>query len=574
MADTGHTYNYTGVRRYEDDNKVGLFLLNERLESEKPHREDAPRSVMNVKEGKPGIDISLPSGVEFRAEDKKIIVSTFGMSREQLKDLHQFFYHFGMEGVSLPDLEDENFKQLDKEVKEETDALISSQQVNCDFIFEDDEDALAEANRAVARVVQQRKEAEAREIARAKTKTISKDGPSQEAILKYMNDNVKNTQKYKSQNYRINSLGAGWEMVFYKDRDQKNDGAKKDKEGHINPNYEFAISGEISRDPKTNKPSLGITFMTPKFGKLDDWMADEVMTLLAENNASHFNFNAGSQHKKVLFAAAAKKLIVVSGVKLKANEVEEMIKIAKQKNDDPKAKRVYYLNLAAQLKANIKKEGITDAGHPFWAIIKQLEDDARTEVETEKAKLKYKNFNQFYENNIMGKVFPDNAIDIEPESDAVREIASGHAYARMLKEYQKETPEMGPNRQPKPLYSQLSDDEKMKIYMKFYDEEVYRMNDIFSKRLDGLDVVNNIDDAEKSEKFIAGQYKTVETKITSLSKNLKSDLGVDVDIPSLNKVDYIKGVNQTRSASGEESYRQHMRERFERQRALTGGNSL
>ena len=152
-------------------------------------------------------------------------------------------------------------------------------------------------------------------------------------------------QKEKSKNYKISSCGNGWEMTWYKDADQKKEGPTADKKGKVNPNFEFALRGEIVS--KNGKPHLQLTMMTPKYGDMADWMMEEAIDAAKSCKCTHIRFNASYQHKSKFFTACGKKLMIPTGVKLKEKDVNTMLKAAKENNDDPEKSCLLYTSDAA-----------------------------------------------------------------------------------------------------------------------------------------------------------------------------------------------------------------------------------
>lgn len=530
---------------FRSDDKSGIFLLKESIDDANEALEDNTQRVAyrpSVKEGKPGLDIHLPSGVDFRVDNKHITVSDFGLTSAQIKDLRQFFYMHGIESFSLPNAEDcefeEKLQQAENELGNAPLQIASGERQDLppEPSANDNEPSPTEGMSEEEIVAYKRGLTEAAKVATSlqkSDKSLNYDGkkklvyPSQEGILQAFHNHVNNTQKDMSDNYKINSISNGYELVFYTDSEQKNDGAEADKKGHIKPNYQFALRGEIFHD-KSGDPKLSITFMTPKYGKMDDWMFDEVMNLADDNKLTHLKFSAGLQHKAAFFGACAKKMIIPTGVKLKKKDVEDMINIAKKNNDKTEDRKNYYLRLAAQLEENMQKENTyADEGHPFHEIIKNLRDDARNEGTIAASKLKYKKFNQFYENNIMGKALPDSKDDKKPQYDAVKVLAGGKAYVDFLTQYRdNETFEKLPDEAKKAFY-----EERYNVYVYQYEQDVMK-------------AVEGIEDSPKGRKLRRETiekelYQPVKDEISDLVTNLEYDLGVKVDRPTLISRDYM-----------------------------------
>lgn len=535
------------IKRDKNDEKGGIFLLKERIDDTNAYQKEESKKVKYkayVSENrKPALDIQLPCGVSFSVEDGRISVSDFGLTSAQIKELRQFFYMNGIENFSLPNEEDREFAEKLQQAEEE---LAANPQSVAHGNREDAPQSSSNDNEPASTEGMSKEEILAFKKAMAenakeagKSKFIKKNitdkapkktvYPSVEGIYEAFQAHVANTHKEMSENYRINSCGNGYELVFYADADQKRAGAEEDKKGNKKPNYQFALRGEIFKD-ENGRNKLNITFMTPKYGKMEDWMFDEVMNLADTNNITHLKYNATLQYKTGFFNACAKKLMIPTGVKLKKKDVEAMIKIAKENNDKTGARKDYYLRLAAQLEKNMMNEGTyADEGHPFHKTIKDLRDWAKNEQIMAASELKYKKFNQFYENNIMGRVLPDNKDDTKPKSDAVRELAAGRAYIDILTKFRDDEDKK---------FENLSDEEKKAFYEKCYNEHIYEVDAQLKEELKGTNP-NNPKDRKLRKELTDKKYSEVIDEINSLTTNLKYDLGVDVDYPRLSKRDYM-----------------------------------
>lgn len=545
MAGLKREILFDEIKRDVNDDKSGIFLLKERIDEANACGQQEDKKIKYKAyvspNRKPALDIMLPCGVSFTVEDNRISVSDFGLTSAQIKELRQFFYMNGIENFSLPNEEDREFaeklQQAEDELAAEPQRFAVGDRRDIPPVPSNDNESDSIARMSEEEILSYKKAMVDNAKSLSKNEFIKKDVsekapkkkvyPSVEAIYEAFQSHVGNTKKEMSENYRINSYGNGYELIFFTDADQKRLGAEKDKKGNVKSNYQFALRGEIFKD-ENGQNKLNITFMTPKYGKMDDWMFDEVMNLADSNKITHMKYNGGLQHKTAFFNACAKKLIVPTGIKLKKKDVEEMISIAKKNNDKTSARKDFYLRLAAQLEENMQNEGsYADGGHPFHEIIKNLRDDAKNEGVIAESKLKYKKFNQFYENNIMGRVLPDNSKETKPKSDAVRELAAGRAYIDFLTEYRDNNE-----------FQYHSDEQKKAFYEKCYNEHVYNYDGELKEELKGTNPTNPKDRKLRKE-LTDKKYTEVIDEINSLTTNLKYDLGVDVDYPRLSKRDYM-----------------------------------
>lgn len=562
MANNEHMLFYKEIEEDEGDKmkkRHGLEMLRHYVREQSKYLDEdiRPISMQAEKKGtRNGLNFQLPGNIDFRVEDGRIIFSEFGMTKEELQTVYKFLGKMGFTGLSVSANEDEPFKELVKEAYKDM--------ANADGYYESSPwigDALeletpthsANSNSVEAsegdmsdedRILYARKMAEkAKETVHSKPlpSAPKKVHPSVDDIDSYIETFVEKTHKYKSRNYRKRSRANGWEVIIYKDEDQKKDGPSVDKKGHYNPNFEFGLRGEIVKN--SGKPQLKITFLTPKYGDMADWMFDEVMNMADTCKVTHLKFDAGLQHKSKFFVACGKKMIIPTGIKLKVKDLDEIYKAAKKNNDDPEKKASFYLFLAEQLEDNMRDEHITNEAHPFVEWSKRLRDDAKNEAEASKAAVKYKKFNQFFEGNIMGKIYPDN--DDKPISainnkgiqpDAVNQLAMGRAYVEFLVMYRDDD-----------NFANSSDEVKKQKYLDLYNKNVYK----FDKELDrmiGSDEDENETLATRKDKkdLIDREYKNVNSEIKSLSTSLKNDLGVDIETPDLINRSYrrYKGVDR------------------------------
>ena len=554
MAYSGNKFLFDDIIADENDDLSGMELLGERLqemsESDNPDRQ---LNYQKTKEdGKDGYNIQLPGGADFRIENGKITFSKFGMSKDELKEVYSYLNALSISGLSFDPAEPEDFKQTAKEAREElkdenhafaSGSFFGASMADDNQIEQEIATAAANSNvpqQETGEMTDEERLAAARHAAEVlKDRVVAKrpqikeekPHPNSDDILKYMNTHVKNMQKDKSNNYRIRSYGNGWEMTWYKDADQKKEGPTADKKGKVNPNFEFALRGEIVQ--QDGKPNLHLTLMTPKYGDMADWMMEEVLDAAKTCKCTHVRFNASYQHKSKFFVACGKKLMIPTGVNLKEKDINNMLKAAKENNDDPKKRANFYLLLAEQIEEQMRTQQIEDEAHPFVRIVKELKDSAKNEAASNRAQVKYKKFNQFFENNIMDKFFNDENDKQEAEPDAVKEIAGANAYARFLKEYKKSD-----------RLDNLPDEDKLKIFKEYYNEEIYLVDKSLEASLGKLYEKENPspEDVERREKLLANQYKQARNKVNNIAKNIKQDVGVDVDTISLQESEYLPWV--------------------------------
>lgn len=555
MAYSGNKFLFDDIIADENDDLSGMELLGERLQemSESDNPDWQLKYQKTKEDGKDGYNIQLPGGADFHIENGKITFSKFGMSKDELKEVYSYLNALSISGLSFDPAEPEDFKQTAREAREElkdenhafaSGSFFGASMADDNRIEQEITNAAANSNvpqQPTGEMTDEERLAAARHAAEAlKDRVIAKrprikeekPHPNRDDILKYMNTHVKNMQKDKSNNYRIRSYGNGWEMTWYKDSDQKKEGPTADKKGRVNPNFEFALRGEIVNN-KDGQPNLHLTMMTPKYGDMADWMMEEVLEAAKTCKCTHVRFNASYQHKSKFFTACGKKMMIPTGVNLKEKDINNMLKAAKENNDDPKKRADFYLLLADQVEEQMRKQQITDEAHPFVRIVKDLRDSAKNEAASNRAQVKYKKFNQFFENNIMDKFFNDENDKQEAEPDAVKEIAGANAYVRFLKEYKKSD-----------RLDNLPDEDKLKLFKQYYNEEIYLVDKSLSASLGELYKDENPapDVIERREKLLANQYKQARNKVNNLAKNIKQDAGVDVDTISLQESEYLPWV--------------------------------
>lgn len=562
-----HILEFEKIAYDENDELRGLPLVYGNIIANMPENEaERPKIKHERKDDKDGINVKLPSGIDFRIEQGRIIVNEFGMDKQQLKDLLKFCYFYNIENISVPNFEDDEFKRIytiaDDEVKAEGIGASFSREdenqsandnenpmpANIPAHMPLDEEGLTQEEllderRKLASNIKDQKRIEKEQKAQKKA---GKDGPSLEKIRNYMDGFVKANKKDLTGAYKIRSTSTGWEMIVYKDIDQKRDGPQEDKKGHINPNYEFGLRADLV--PSPDGMGLHVTLLTPKLGNAEVFMWEEVVSCGKENGFTHCRFEGGLQYKAKFIEACGKKLMVPTGLKLKRKEWQLIIDKAKENNDDPEKLKAFYNYLSIEMKKAVKKEHITDPAHPLFKMIKDMEDRARgTEATVAREELRFKKFNQFYENNIMGKVIPASPANedphtglptVEEESDAVRELAGGMAFVALLKKFSKD-----------PLFENLSDKEKLDFYKEEYNKQVYLIDKKLGTLMQGLDE-NNPADLKQRDDVLNRYYKKTRAIITQTVGNLKSDLGVDIDNYAMVDLEYIPGRNAQRAEIG------------------------
>lgn len=568
MAYSGNKFLFDNINAHENDDLSGMDLLGERLQemSESDNPDWQLKYQKTQENGKDGYNIQLPGGADFRIESGKITFSKFGMSKDELKEVYRYLNTLSISGLSFDPAEPEDFKQTAiearNELRDENGAYESGifrgismpsengageseripeaannnapqQPVNAEM---SDEERIA-AVRNIARTL------EDKVSAKFPKKKPEKQHPNADDILAYMNNHVELMQKDKSKNYKIKSCGNGWEMTWYKDEDQKKEGPTADKKGKVNPNFDFALRGEIVQ--KDGKPYLNLTLMTPKYGDVADWMMEEALDAAKTCKCTHIRFNASFQHKSKFLAACGKKMIIPTGVKLKEKDINIMLKGAKENIDDPEKKAIFYKMLAEQIEEQMISDGITNEAHPFVKIVKDLKDSANSESESIKAQVKYKKFNQFFENNIMGKIYPDESDTPVPsvnmsgiETDAVKQLATGRAYVEFLAMYRDDN-----------TFANASDEAKKAKYLELYNKNIYKYDKKLEETLDGLDDRKPGDRKQKKD-LIKDEYDIINSDMRALTTSLKHDYGVDVESPDLIRRSYEKDQNKKRMAKG------------------------
>ena len=131
-----HVLEFSKVAHDENNTLRDLPLIYNNIASDLLQDQDkSPRISHDKKDGRDGINVSLPSGVDFRIEQGRIVVNDFGMDKKKLKELLSFCYFYNIENISVPPFEDDEFKELfadaDKEVAAEGKSRIDERDLGC-----------------------------------------------------------------------------------------------------------------------------------------------------------------------------------------------------------------------------------------------------------------------------------------------------------------------------------------------------------------------------------------------------------------------------------------------------------
>lgn len=491
--------------------------------------------------GKDGYNIHLPYGVDFRIEHGNITFSKFGLSKDELKHVYAYLNQLGISGLSFdPNERDAAFEQAAKEAKQElknedgfyemssveaqenTSNLPQAANSNIpqvDTTGMSDEEAI-KARRNMAKEIRKNIYATPKE-----DKKTEEEHPCLADIERYMSGHIRATQKDKSNNYRKIATGNGYKLMWYKDADQKREGPKADKTGKVSPNFDAGLRADIIR--VDGKPYLSVSVLTPKYGDAPDWVFDEAMNLAAECKSTHVRFKATAAFKGKFLNACAKKMLVPTGVKLKEKEFNAMMKIVKENNDDPSKRAEFYTRFLEQLENDLIRSGDNkNPDHPYNRMIKSL----RVQIAVESSEDKFKRFNNFYEKNVQGKIYPDNsdvAVDLYEMKDtkqgvnAAKEMASGLAYVDLLAQYIKN-----------PSMKDMSDEEMQKRYLDAYNKNLYLTHKNLSKKLAGVTASKDV------KEILNREYQQVQKKINSIRAAVSYDGFDKLTLPQMDKYTY------------------------------------
>ena len=523
-----------------------MELLGERLQeySEGWNPEYKLTYEKTQEDGKDGYNIHLPYGVDFRIEHGNITFSKFGLSKDELKSVYAYLAQLGISGLSFdPQERDAAFEQAAKEAQQEL--------RNADGIYETsftsgyeqqpqtpqpannnqietslynttgmtEEEAL-DARRNMAKLL--KKNIHAAPI--KEEKKVEEVHPSIEDISRYMDTHIRVMQRDKSNTSRKVALGNGYKLMWYKDSDQKNEGPQADKKGKVTPNFDAGLKAEIVS--KDGKPYLNLNILTPKYGDAPDWVLDEAMALAAECKVTHLRFSASAAFKGKFIAACGKKMIVPVGIKLKEKEFNVIMKAVKENNDDPKKRAEYYQRLVEQMETDLINMKDRNPNHPYVKMIKTLQ----IQIAVESSEEKFKRFNNFYEKNVLGKMYTDKSdvpvdlFEIKDKKDspnAAKDLASGMAYVDLLSEYLKN-----------PAMKDMSDEELQKKYLDFYNKNLYLTHKNLKEKLDGVTASKEV------KEVLNREYQMVQKNISSIKSKVAWEGFDKLTLPSMDKYTY------------------------------------
>ena len=92
-----HVLEFSKVAHDENNTLRDLPLIYNNIASDLLQDQDKPPRISHdKKDGRDGINVSLPSGVDFRIEQGRIVVNDFGMDKKKLKELLSFCYFYNI----------------------------------------------------------------------------------------------------------------------------------------------------------------------------------------------------------------------------------------------------------------------------------------------------------------------------------------------------------------------------------------------------------------------------------------------------------------------------------------------
>lgn len=501
--------------------------------------------------GKDGYNIHLPYGVDFRIEHGNITFSKFGLSKDELKNVYAYLSQLGIAGLGFDSNErDAAFEQAAKEAERELrneegfyeNGLFDANQQTAslpqpansnvppvaplDTTGLSDEEVL-KARRDMAKQVRKSIHSNPKE-----EKKVEEIHPSKADIETYISNHVKATQKDKSDNYRKVDVGNGYKLMWYKDSDQKKEGPKADKSGKVAPNFDAGLKATI--DYKDGKPHLTVSVLTPKYGDAPDWVMDEAIGLAQTCKSTHVRFTAAAAFKGKFLNSCAKKMIVPTGTKLKEKEFNAMMKLVKENNDDPAKRAEYYERLAEQMEEDLIEMWQKDKNpnNPYLRMIKTL----KTQIAVERSEEKFKNFNRFYETNIMAKVYTDtsdepfNTFKVQKKEDktnAAKELATGKAYVELLTQYMED-----------PTMETMSHQEMQKKYIELYNKNLYQTHKELRSEL------RDVQAKKDMKEIISSKYDEVQSMIQAIQAQVDTEGFDKLEVPRLRKFPYYDAYRQ------------------------------
>lgn len=532
-----------------------MQLLEERLqENADGYNPDYKLTYEKTQEnGKNGYNIHLPYGIDFRIEHGNITFSKFGLSKDELKTIYGYLNQLGISGLHFdPNERDQAFAQNVKEAMEELrneDGLYEHSyadgdsheptlpqpantnipQEHIDTTGMTDEEAL-KARRDMLKQIKKNIHPVIK-----KEENVEEVHPSIQDIENYITAHVKATQKDKSDTYKKIAIGNGYKLMWYKDSDQKREGPKADKSGKVAPNFDAGLRATI--DTVNGKPHLNISILTPKFGDAADWVFDEAMGLATTCKVTHLRFKATAAFKGKFLNACGKKMIVPTGIKLKEKEFNAMMKLVKENNDDPMKRAEYYERFAEQLEEDLIKDWQKDKNpnHPYLRMIKNL----KIQIAVEKSEEKFKNFNRFYETNIMAKVYTDNSDEPyntfkvqkkEDKSNVAKELATGKAYVELLTQYMED-----------PSMELMSHKDLQKKYIELYNKNLYLTHKELRSEL------RDIRAKKDMKEIISSKYDEVQSMIQAIQAQVDTEGFDKLEVPRLRKIPYYDAYSQERN---------------------------
>lgn len=495
--------------------------------------------------GKEGYNIHLPYGVDFRIEHGNITFSKFGLSKDELKNVYAYLSQLGISGLSFdPNERDAAFEQAAKEAEKELKNEDGGYETRFAQAHEQPHPYPTAANANEAPVTMPDttglSDEEALKARRDMAKQIRKNiyttnkednkkeeiHPSKEDIEKYIAGHVKATQKDKSNNYRKVNIGNGYKLMWYKDADQKREGPKVDKSGKVTPNFDAGLKATI--DTIDGKPHLNVSILTPKYGDAPDWAMDESVAVAAACKCTHMRFNAAAAFRGKFLNSCIKKMIVPTGVKLKEKDFNALIKLVKENNDDPAKRAEFYERWAEQLEDDLIEMWQNDksANNPYIKMIKTL----KIQIAVENSEEKYKRFNNFFEKNVQGKIYPDKSdvpMDLYELKDkgqgtnAAMEMASGMAYVDLLAQYIKD-----------PNMKEMSDEQLQKMYLESYNKNLYLTHKNLRKKLDGVTSSKDV------KEVLNREYQKIQKSIFSIKSKVGYEGFSNLTLPQMDKLTY------------------------------------
>ncbi len=532
MAYQGNKFLFSSIQpdrpAFEDEPEQELSpeeqmaLLESRL-NEMP--EELPLTYeKKTEDGKQGLNIHLPYGVDFRVENGEIQFSRFGLTKEELQHVYQYLHFLGFENVHFPEDESKSFKKLAKNAlkdmrnkKGEYEVLSLTSTQNAPVSANDNQKTDSKIKRLL-RKIRNKPEPVILPTTPEKKEEIH---PNVDDIENFFNINIRVNQRGMKNDYRKIRTATGWKLILYKDADQKREGPTKDKSGRVNPNFDAGIRGDISM--VDGKPFLTVTLLTPKYGDATDGMFAEAVGLAAACKSTHMRFKAPAGMRAKFLVACAKKMIVPVGAVIKVSDFNNMLKAAQENVDKTEQRVEYYGKLIAQLEADLQGMKDKNSDHPYYRMIKTL----KGRIAAESCEEKFKRFNNFYEKLLQGKAIldgNDEPVDIykvnssKERSNPAKEMAMGQAYVELLAQYVDDS-----------TMKDMTDKQLLEKYLNLYNKNLFLTHKTLKEKLAGLKTPREIKEA------IGSEYQIVQRNINAIQAKVAYEGYDKLSLPKMDK---------------------------------------